>query len=153
MIRRIPKDTEFFHFYNANPKDRRTSDCVVRALSTALNQSWEQTYKELFEIAMKKCTAPEDISCVYEYLTKKGCVRIAQPKRRDGTKFTGEEVCYLIQEGKFVDNWGVCLLYKNYFMNIGSGHCSCIIDGKINDIWNCSYDKVGVMWGVPEEIL
>ena len=33
-------------------------------------------------------------------------------------------------------------------IEVGSYHCSCIIDGRINDIWNCSYDKVGKMWAI-----
>ena len=148
MIKKIPQDTEYYHFYNANPKGHRTTDCVIRALATALNQTWEQTYRELFEIAMKKCTPPEDESTTNEYLKRKGAIRIAQPKRLDGTKLTGEEVCFLIQDGSFVDNDGVYLPYSRYFINIGTHHASCIIDGKINDIWNCSCDKVGVMWAI-----
>lgn len=146
MIKKIPEDTTYYQFFNKNPKDRRTSDCVVRALATALDQSWEQTYKELFEIGMKSCRPPEDDWVVSTYLNSKGCLKINQPKKRDGTKFTGEEVCHLIQEDSFVSNEGVNLSKYNFFINIGTHHCSCIIKGKINDIWNCSYDKVGKMW-------
>ena len=31
--------------YNANPKNKKTGDCVIRALCTALEDSWEQVYK------------------------------------------------------------------------------------------------------------
>lgn len=148
MIRKIPQDTQYFHFHNANPKGLRTTDCVVRALSTVLNQSWENTYVDLFKIGMKKCLPPEDEKVVDEYLKQKGAIKLAQPRKRDNKRFTGEEICYLIQDGSFVDNDGVHLPYTKYFINIGTGHCSCIINGKINDIWNCSYDKVGKMWAL-----
>lgn len=46
-------DTNTFHFYNANPKNKYTGDCVIRAISTALEQSWEQTIKELTELGIK----------------------------------------------------------------------------------------------------
>lgn len=32
---------------NENPINNRVGDCVVRAISTALNQEWEKTYTEL----------------------------------------------------------------------------------------------------------
>ena len=107
MIKRIPQDTQYYHFFNKNPKDRRTTDCVVRALATVLNQSWEQTYRDLFEIGMKSCRPPEDSWVTDKYLKSKGCIKINQPKQKDGTKFTGEEICHLIQEGCFISNEGI----------------------------------------------
>lgn len=32
MIRKIPEDTYYFHFYNANPKGRRESDCCISVI-------------------------------------------------------------------------------------------------------------------------
>lgn len=148
MIKKIPKDTMYYQFFNKNPKNRRTTDCVVRALATALNQPWEQTYKDLFELGMTSSRPPEDGWVVNKYLSSKGCLKINQPKKKDGTKFTGEEICHLIQEGYFISNEGINLSNYNFFINIGTHHCSCIIKGKINDIWNCSHDRVGIMWAV-----
>ena len=36
-----------YEYYNPNPSGKNVSDCVVRAISKALNQSWEDTYIEL----------------------------------------------------------------------------------------------------------
>ena len=37
-----------YSYFNPNPiKNKRVGDCVVRAISKALNQSWEETYIEL----------------------------------------------------------------------------------------------------------
>ena len=33
--------------YNPNPEGKSTGDCVIRALTKALNKSWEQVYVEL----------------------------------------------------------------------------------------------------------
>lgn len=33
--------------YNPNPYGLRVGDCVIRAISKALNQSWEKTYIDL----------------------------------------------------------------------------------------------------------
>ena len=149
MIKKIPQDTQYYHFFNKNPKGRRTTDCVVRAAAIVRNQSWEQTYKDLFELGISSGRPPEDDWVVSKYLESKGCLKISQPKKIDGTKFTGEEVCHLIQEDCFISNHGMNLSEYNFFINIGTHHCSCIIKGKINDIWNCSYDKVGRMWAIP----
>ena len=37
---KIPENTPSFTYYNANPKNRKTDDCVVRALCTALKQDY-----------------------------------------------------------------------------------------------------------------
>ena len=152
MIKKIPADTQYYHFFNKNPKNRRTTDCVIRALATVLNQSWEQTYRDLFEIGMKSCRPPEDGWVTDKYLDLREGIKIGQPKKSDGTKLIGEEVCYLIQENQFISNDGQNLSQYNFFINIGAGHSSCIIKGKINDIWNCSSYKVGKMWAVPQGV-
>lgn len=36
-----------FTYYNPNPDGKNTSDCVIRALSKALNQTWDDTYTEV----------------------------------------------------------------------------------------------------------
>lgn len=33
-----------YRFYNPNPLHKRTTDCVIRALSKALHMDWEQVY-------------------------------------------------------------------------------------------------------------
>lgn len=39
--------------YNANPKNRKTGDCVIRAIARATNQSWETVYAALCELGAK----------------------------------------------------------------------------------------------------
>lgn len=37
-----------YSYFNNNPiKNKRVGDCVIRAISKALNQSWEETYIDL----------------------------------------------------------------------------------------------------------
>lgn len=150
MIRKQPEDTKWFHFKNENPKGLRTTDCVVRGLAGALSQDWETTYRALFELSIKYSRPPEDDVIVEKYLKLKGAIRIAQPKTLSGAKLSGQEVCGLIQEGKFIDNNGCVLPYKNYYLNLGSGHAACIVNGRIQDIWNSSYEKAGKMWAIPQ---
>lgn len=41
-------DTSVFHYFNANPKNKFGGDCVVRAITTALGQPWEQNSKRTY---------------------------------------------------------------------------------------------------------
>ncbi len=148
-IKKIPAETDYFHYHNANPKNHRVGDCVVRALSTALGQSWEQTYRDIFELGMRRGMPPEEDSVIETYLKSKGAIKFAQPRKRDRSKMTGEEVCFLIQDGSFIDNDGVHIPYTTYYLNLGTHHASCIVDGKVWDIWNSSKGKVGKMWAIP----
>lgn len=36
-----PEDNKYFHYYNANPKNKDTKDCTYRALSLFLDKSWD----------------------------------------------------------------------------------------------------------------
>ena len=40
--------------FNANPKNKKTEDCVIRAISKGLNQKWEDTYLEMAKFCIKK---------------------------------------------------------------------------------------------------
>ena len=40
-----------YEFYNPNPLSKSVGDCVIRALSKALNKSWDDTAIELFIFA------------------------------------------------------------------------------------------------------
>ena len=33
-----------WQYYNPNPKDNLVGDCVIRALTLALNEDWDKTY-------------------------------------------------------------------------------------------------------------
>lgn len=118
---------------NINPKHRKTGDCSVRALASTLGISWEEAIKEMYDVAVKTGYM---ISCKENYekvLAKHGWVKKAQPKKANGTKYMVNELdSLLVGEQK---NHPVFVRMAN--------HCTCVIDGKINDIWNCGYKTVG----------
>ena len=55
---------------NENPLNERVGDCVIRAISTALSQSWEKTFVELCVQAFMDCDLPSSNSVWAEYLKK-----------------------------------------------------------------------------------
>lgn len=139
MIRKIPQDTAYFRYYNANPKDRRTADCVVRAIAVSSGKSWDKVLDGLVEVAHKYKIMVNDIPCFDRYLQSLGYTKMKQPRKPDNTKYTGEEFCrdYL---GKFI------LGEYDVVANIGGHHTIAIVDRQVVDIWNSSYKTIGNYW-------
>lgn len=127
-------DTATFHFYNANPHNRLGGDCAIRAISTAMKQSWEQTIREMTEIGIKYGYVVNDKNTIAKYLQSKGWIKHPQPKKADGTKFTGTEFCERARN------------YENYIANIGGHHIVAIVNGKVNDIWDSTNGCIGNYW-------
>lgn len=127
-------DTSTFRFYNANPKNRAGGDCVIRAICTALNQSWEKTVRELTEVGIKHGYVLNDKKTYEKYLESKGWVKHKQPKKTDGTKFTGKEFCRRISPD------------EKYIAHIGGHHIVAIINGKVYDIWDSTDGCIGNYW-------
>ena len=64
---KIPNDTDTFKYYNANPTNKHTGDCTIRAICTALEQPYEQTVKELVELWLKTGYEMTDSRCFNKY--------------------------------------------------------------------------------------
>ena len=146
-------ETDVFMFHNENPKNRKGGDCVIRAVATALEQSWEQTVREMTEIGIKYGYVVNDKQTIAKYLESKGWVKHKQPRKDDGTKYTGKDFCnYLSVNQKS----GVF----NIVANIGGHHTVCIKptnhgDGincryKVLDIWNSTDGCIGNFWTKPQ---
>lgn len=100
---------------NPNPCGRYVGDCVVRACSILLNQSWEQTYLELCITGFEECDMPSANHVWGKYLEKKGyeCNPIkgrniadvaSELKRGRYLLATGEHVVAVI-DGDYYDAW------------------------------------------------
>ncbi len=132
-------NTKTFRYYNANPKNKLTTDCVIRAVCTALNQDYNQTVMEMAEMQCKTGYDDGDVKLIDKYLASKGWVKRKQPRKSDGKKYTGQEFCEEIQEYPFT--------YSDRIVaNIGGHHIVAIVDGQIHDVWNSSYKCIGNYW-------
>lgn len=134
MKNKKQKDTRYVHFFNANPKDKKTGDCVIRAISTATGKSWDEVLDELTEVAHTVKSVPNNKECYEVYLEKNGFIRCKQPRKDDNTKYRGWEFLDKIKKSDTI----LC--------HIGTHHIVAIKNKKIWDIWDCSYDCVGVYW-------
>lgn len=127
-----PNNTTTFTYYNANSKGKKTTDCVIRAICTALDHDYNATAKELLDFWLKTGYEMSDVKCFGKYLESKGWKKQKQPRHPDNTKYTGKE---------FVE-----IFKKTCIANIGGEHTVCIKDGKILDIWDSSDGCIGNYW-------
>ena len=135
-------ETETFHFHNANPKGRITGDCVTRALCTALEIPYNQCVMEQAEVQCKTGYDNATAQGIEHYLKTKGWVKKNQPRKPDGTKYTGKEWCRYLQE----DYAWVLGKETRIVANIGGHHTVAIVDGKVWDIWDSTDGCIGNYW-------
>lgn len=148
MIKKIPLDTRSFKFYNANPKDRRSGDCVLRAISTATDKSWDEVLDDLVKYAHKHKEMPDDPKCYSKYLEDLGFTKMKQPRKSDNTKYTGVDFCTYLSTNYTHG--------ERIVAHIGGHHIVAIVptyegDGindryKILDIWNSTAGCIGNYW-------
>ena len=116
--------------HNANPINNRTGDCVIRALSTLLNQDWHKTDVELFVQSFMMCDVMTANHVWGAYLREKGFERhIVDADCPD---------CYTVKDFCRDNPKG------SYLLAI-SGHVVVAIDGNYIDTWD-SGDEIPVYY-------
>lgn len=132
-------DTPTFHYYNANPRGRVTGDCVVRAICTAMKRPYEEVYEELYQFSVKYGYMLNDKKCYEKYLAAQGWRKMPQPRKADGTKYTGKEWCEKKQRNIFTRA-------IRAIAHIGGGHIVAVVEGKVWDTWNSTGGCIGNFW-------
>ena len=133
-------DTQTFHFHNANPKNRITTDCVIRAISTATEIPYTQVVMEMAKMQCETGYDDGDKKLIDKYLQSKGWVKHDQPRKWDNTKFTGEQWCRELWQ------YYRSPKYTRIVANIGGGHTVAIIGYKVWDIWDSTDGCIGNYW-------
>lgn len=126
--------------YNANVKGKKTSDCAIRAICTALNTSWEETYRDLANYSIEKGLMLNDKRAIEGYLKVKGYKMQKMPKHEDRTRYT-------IQE--FIDE--IAKPYDIYILDIAC-HLTLVKNKVLIDTWDCSCKSVGNFWIIRQVI-
>ena len=147
-------DTSTFHYFNANPKNRKTGDCVYRALTAATGRKWEEIVFGCAALAVKHGFSPASKETYGRLLEMLGFEKQRQPRKPDGTKYTGKQFCEALQRYIGSDSLtaygGVgdegFVVGKRIVANIGGNHTVAIIDGKVWDIWNSTDGCIGNYW-------
>lgn len=107
-----------FVFYNPNPYEEFTGDCVIRALSKLLDQSWEWTYFMVCLQGFLMARMPSTNSVWGEYLYNHGYRRTPIPNTCP--------ICYTVKDFCYDHPHGRYLLALD-------GHVVAVIDGKYYD--------------------
>ena len=122
-----------FEKTNINPKGRKTGDCSTRAIATTLGISWEEALRMQMEEALKCYYDPTSKQVVERVLERFGYIKMKQPRKADGKKYTVGELNQILTQKEMQD--GVLVTVAH--------HHTCIKDGVIKDTWNCSRKAVG----------
>ena len=113
--------------YNANPVHKRVGDCVVRAISTALNKPWEEVFVNLCIKAFMMSDLPSSNVVWASYLRQNNFTRnVVSDECPD---------CYTVAD--------FCEEHPTGTYVIGTGsHAIAVIDGCYYDTWDSGNEVV-----------
>lgn len=110
-----------YSYYNANPYKIRVGDCVIRAISKALDMSWEDVYIELTIQGYILGDLLSSNVVWNAYLKSRGFVRDIISNDCPEC-YTVEDFCNEHPQGTYI---------------IGTGtHAICVEDGCVYDTWD-----------------
>lgn len=121
-----------FVYENVNPKNRKTGDCVVRAITKASGLSYEEVYAGLCSIGKKTYRMPDSKQTYEKLLEQLGYEKYPMPKHSDNTKFKVHELIDLCSNRTIIISM--------------ANHLTCAIDGIVYDTWDCRSYCVGNYW-------
>lgn len=108
-----------YKYYNANPLGRHVNDCSVRAISLALDKTWDETYKILAEYARQEGITFSEVEFIDQYLADR-YPRYCQDKTNSIMKL--RDFLKLQLPGR----WLITM----------AGHITCVIDGVCYDTFD-----------------
>lgn len=119
-----------FKYYNANPSKNLVGDCVIRAISKATNQTWNETYLDVVKQGYLVKDMPSSNSVWGGYLISKGFKRYVIPNNCPD--------CYNVRD--------FCKDFPNgvYLLATGS-HVIAVENGNYFDTWD-SGDEVPIYY-------
>lgn len=119
-----------YKYFCNNPRQRCTiGDCVIRAISKALNKHWDEVYLDLVSEGFFMKDMPSSNEVWGSYLYSKGFHRHSIP---DTFSYTVKDFCKDHPQGTYV---------------IGTGtHAVCVKDGCFFDTWNSGDEQILYYW-------
>lgn len=116
---------------NVNPKNKKTTDCVVRALTEATGKPYADVYMELVQLSLKTGYFINEKRLEDKFLEQNGFIKHKQPKKLDNTKYTIGELDKLVSG----------LSTKKVIVRCAH-HLACISGGALVDTWDCRYKTI-----------
>ncbi|MBP5598391.1 MAG: hypothetical protein J6Y02_23695 [Pseudobutyrivibrio sp.] len=124
-----------YKFYNPNPSLDLVGDCVIRALSLALDLDWKKTYLELAVKGYQLGDMPSSNAVWGAYLKSKGFRRYIIPNNCPD--------CYNVEDFAYDHPYGT------YVLATGTHAVTCI-DGTYYDTWD-SGKEIPIYYWTKEE--
>lgn len=116
-----------YRYYNANPKNILTDDCVIRGISVAEGISWDECQNKLSYLSGLEGKILNDVTFVEKYLDER------YPRQ-----------CYYDTTiGEFARRCP-----KGHFLVTTNGHITAIIDNVIVDTFDCSDRIMKCCWKI-----
>lgn len=121
-----------YAYYQPNPAGKSVGDCTVRALSKALEQTWEETYTGLALEGFIRGDLPNADSIWGPYLRAHGFTRHLIPDDGLGT-YTVSDFARDIPEGAFI-------------LSMPGHHVVAVVDGAYWDSWDSGNESSAYYW-------
>ncbi len=122
-----------FEKRNVNPKNKRTGDCVVRAIAVATSQDYTKVMRDLFELGMGKGFVFNDQRTYEYYLKELGWIKHNQPRNSNNGWVQLREL------DNFTPLDDVVLVTTR-------NHMTVIVDGTVIDTFNPQNQYVMNYW-------
>lgn len=127
-----------FRYYNCNPYNIHTGDCVIRAITAGTGNSWDNVVLDLSRYMIKHGYMLNTPEIYGLYLKDIGWIHHNAPTNAKGVGIT---------VGEFVKR------FKGHaIVHVDDNHVTYIADGKIWDLWDPSTHIIGEYW-IPESEL
>lgn len=110
-----------YKYYNPNPTGNDTGDCVIRAISKVMNQSWDETYWDLCDQGFLMGDWGDSNRVWDTYLRDNGFVRRVISNTCPN--------CYTVKEFCHDNPYGVFILATG-------NHVVAIVNGNYYDSWD-----------------
>lgn len=123
-----------YTYLNKNPLNKRTDDCVIRAISAALDEPWEKVYADICVEGLRFYDMPSANHVWGSYLKKKGFRRFIVPDTCPN--------CYTV--GDFANDHP-----KGTYILALHNHVVCVKDGCVLDTFDSS-DRVPLYYWIKE---
>lgn len=101
------------------------------------------------EMSCKTGFMLDENNMIDRYMKSKGWTRCKQPRKYDGTKYTGKEFCQTLMHPIYSEELNLTTKgfeLNRVLANIGDHHIVAIMSGQVWDIWNSTSKTIGIVW-------
>lgn len=117
-----------FLYKNVNPKNRKTADCVLRAITEVSGRDYWEVLNDLLAISKKTGYCLLEKQCYERLLEAYGFVKHKQPRKLDNSKY------YVGEIGSLTKSRAVVSM---------ANHLTAYDGVRIVDLWDCRHKSIG----------